>query len=233
MKHLLVIPTYNEIENIEKIINEIFHLYPELSILIVDDSSPDKTAEKAAELQKVYPNLYLIVREGKQGLGSAYIQGFKWGLKNGYELFSTCDADFSHKPCYLKDAIEKIQSGCDVACGSRFIKNGYTTEKHWFRNLLTIGGNVWANFILKTDIKDLMEGFNTYTKTALEKINIDKVSAKGFIFQTEMKFRALKAGCRVEEFPIIFEERTLGKSKMTLNIIIEALFQIILLKFKH
>lgn len=230
MKHLLVIPTYNESENIEKIINEVFRLYPQISILIVDDSSPDGTAKIVEKLQNLYPSLFLLLQNGKSGLAKAYVNGFKWGLEKGFELFSTCDADFSHKPIYIANAIKNIENGYDVACGSRFIDGGNTTEKHWFRNLLSIGGNAWVNLILGTNIKDMLEGFNTYTKNALEKINLDTIVARGFIFGAEMKYKALKAGLKVAEFPILFEERKFGKSKMSFDIIQEAFFMIFKIK---
>ncbi len=231
MNHLLVVPTYNEIENIEKLVKTVFELYPQISILIVDDSSPDKTADKVKKLQNEYKNLFLLERKSKTGLASAYIDGFNWGLDKGFDLFTTCDADFSHNPKYIQTAIDKINEGYDLAVGSRLIKGGDTNEKNYFRNILTRGGNIWANLILGTNISDLLEGFNTYTKSALLKIDLNKVSAKGFIFQAEMKYRAIKAGCKIFEFPIFFEIRREGKSKMNSFIIFEALFQVIKLRF--
>ncbi len=230
MKHLVVIPTYNEIENIEDMINEIFNLYPEISILVVDDSSPDGTAQKVKQLMENNPNLFILVQEKKSGLANAYINGFKWGLSKGFDLFTSIDADFSHKPIYIKDAVKLIESGVDIACGSRYAKDGDTTEKHWFRNFISIGGNIYADFILGDNIKDWTEGFNTYTKDALYKINLDSIKVKGYIFQAEMKYKAIKAGCIVKEFPIIFEERKKGKSKMSSHIIIEALISVLRIK---
>lgn len=226
-KHLVVIPTYNEAENIQKIIVEIFHLYPDISVLVVDDSSPDGTGNIVIEMQEKYSRLYLLMLPKKSGLANAYINGFKWGIDNGFDLFTSCDADFSHKPQYIKDALKLIDDGYDVACGARYIKGGHTTEQHWFRNFISIGGNIWANFILGTHFSDILEGFNTYTIEALQKINIDSVGAKGFIFQTEMKYKATKKNCKIIEFPIVFEERLKGKSKMSSIIILEALFSII------
>lgn len=227
MKHLIVIPTYNEIENIGDMINELFNLYPQISILIVDDSSPDGTAKVVKELQNKYSQLHLLVQEKKSGLATAYINGFKWGLEHNYDLFTSIDADFSHKPIYINDAIKLINMGNDVACGSRYAKNGHTTEKHWFRNFISIGGNIYANIVLGKEIKDWTEGFNTYTKNALQRINLTSVKAKGYVFQAEMKYKAKKAGCKVVEFPILFEERKKGKSKMDSHIIIEAFISIL------
>lgn len=226
MKHLVVIPTYNEIENIEDMINEIFNLYPEINVLIVDDSSPDGTADTVRKLQDSNKQLFLLVQKEKTGLANAYINGFKWGLNNGFELFTSIDADFSHKPIYIKDAINLINQGFDLACGSRYTKNGDTTEKHWFRNFISVGGNIYADWILGNDLKDWTEGFNTYTKDTLSKINLDSIKAKGYIFQAEMKYKAIKAGCKVAEFPIVFEERKKGKSKMDSFIIVEALISV-------
>ena len=230
MKHLVVIPTYNEIENIEDMINELFSLYPEISILVVDDSSPDGTAQKVKQLMENNPNLFILEQSEKSGLANAYINGFKWGLSKGFDLFTSIDADFSHKPIYIKDAVKLIESGVDIACGSRYAKDGNTTEKHWFRNFISIGGNIYADFILGDNIKDWTEGFNTYTKDALYKINLDSIKVKGYIFQAEMKYKAVKAGCIVKEFPILFEERKKGKSKMSSHIIIEALISVLRIK---
>ena len=230
MKHLVVIPTYNEIENIEDMINELFSLYPEISILVVDDSSPDGTAQKVKQLMENNPNLFILEQSEKSGLANAYINGFKWGLSKSFDLFTSIDADFSHKPIYIKDAVKLIESGVDIACGSRYAKDGDTTEKHWFRNFISIGGNIYADFILGDNIKDWTEGFNTYTKDALYKINLDSIKVKGYIFQAEMKYKAVKAGCIVKEFPILFEERKKGKSKMSSHIIIEALISVLRIK---
>lgn len=230
MKHLVVIPTYNEIENIEDMINELFGLYPEISILVVDDSSPDGTGQKVKQLMENNPNLFILEQSEKSGLANAYINGFKWGLSKGFDLFTSIDADFSHKPIYIKDAVNLIESGVDIACGSRYAKDGNTTEKHWFRNFISIGGNIYADFILGDNIKDWTEGFNTYTKDALYKINLDSIKVKGYIFQAEMKYKAVKAGCIVKEFPILFEERKKGKSKMSSQIIIEALISVLRIK---
>lgn len=230
MKHLVVIPTYNEIENIEDMINELFGLYPEISILVVDDSSPDGTGQKVKQLMENNPSLFILEQNEKSGLANAYINGFKWGLSKGFDLFTSIDADFSHKPIYIKDAVNLIESGVDIACGSRYAKDGNTTEKHWFRNFISIGGNIYADFILGDNIKDWTEGFNTYTKDALYKINLDSIKVKGYIFQAEMKYKAVKAGCIVKEFPILFEERKKGKSKMSSNIIVEAFFSVLRIK---
>ncbi len=170
MKHLVVIPTYNEAENIEDMVREIFKLYPQINILVVDDSSPDGTAGIVNRLQNEYKKLYLLNQKIKAGLANAYINGFKWGLENNFELFTSIDADFSHKPVYIVEAVKLINQGYDLACGSRYTKNGATTEKHWFRNFISVGGNIYADFILGKEFKDWTEGFNTYTKKLLKRL---------------------------------------------------------------
>ncbi len=233
MKHLVVIPTYNESENIENLINRIFELYKDINILVVDDSSPDNTSGIVRNLQQKYANLYLLVQKGKQGLANAYINGFKWGMNNGFDLFTSCDGDFSHNPVYIEQLVKKIEEGYDIASGSRYIKGGGTTEKNFFRNFISIGGNIWADFILRTKMKDILEGYSTYTREALEKIDLDSITAKGYIFQAEMKYKAFIQGLKIVEVPILFETRTTGKSKMDLSIIFEALFSVVKLRFKN
>lgn len=226
MKHLIVIPTYNEAENIEDMLSELFQLYPQISVLVVDDSSPDGTAGIVLKLKEKYQNLYLLSQEKKSGLANAYINGFKWGLREGFELFTSIDADFSHKPKYIKTAIKLIDEGYDVSCGARYGEEGGTTEKHWFRNFTSVGGNIYARLILGKEMFDWTEGFNTYKRDVLEKINLDTITVKGYIFQAQMKYKAIRNGFKVVEFPIIFEERKKGKSKMSAFIIIEALVSV-------
>ena len=230
MNHLVIIPTYNEAESIEKIIPEIFKLYNQINILTVDDSSPDGTAKLIEKLQIQYKNLYLLSQEKKQGLKKAYIEGMKWGLAHGFDVFSTCDADYSHNPKYIKDIIEYLNEGYEAIFGSRYIKNGNTRETDWFKNFISIGGNIYARFILGKKIYDWTEGFNTYTKSALEKINLDLITAKGFIMHAQMKYRAVNSNCKYKEFPIDFLKREKGCSKMDFNIIFEAFFCILKIK---
>lgn len=231
MKHLIVIPTYNEADNIKSMADTLFGLYPERSILIVDDSSPDGTGSIVNDLKKEYKNLYLLTQEKKSGLGNAYKNGFKWGLENGFDLFTTFDCDFSHPPESIKTATELINKGIDCACGSRYVPTGDTKETNWFKKYLSIGGNIYARVILGRELYDWTEGFNTYTKEALEKINLSRIKANGYVIHAEMKYKALKQKCKVAEFPISFRERTSGKSKMDIKIIIEAFFMLLKLKF--
>lgn len=224
MKHLVVIPTYNESENIEEMLELLFFLYPNIFVLVVDDSSPDGTAIIVRNLKSKYKNLNILVQKKKFGLAKAYVNGFKWGLAQGFELFTTMDADFSHKPNYIADAVNFIKEGYDVACGARYIKGGSTTEKHWFRNFISKGGNLWINFIWQTSFSDILEGFNTIKKEVLEQINLDTIKSQGYIFGAELKYRSIKNGFKVAEFPISFDVRQKGHSKMDFSIIFEAFF---------
>lgn len=208
MKLLVIIPTYNEIDNISKIVPEVFNVLPEnAGILIVDDGSPDGTAKAVKEMQKTYSErLSLLERKEKSGLANAYITGFKWGFENGYDVLCEMDADFSHKPEYLPQLYEAIQTN-DVAIGSRNIK----------------GGSLYSRMVLGCPVKDLTGGFNMWRKDALEKIGLDTIISKGYSFQIEMKYKAYKAGCSIKEIPIIFPDRVAGESKMSKGIFMEAL----------
>ncbi|MBQ9246760.1 polyprenol monophosphomannose synthase [bacterium] len=231
MKHLIVIPTYNESENISLMVESIFNKYPDKFILVVDDSSPDGTGDIVKNLQKKYSNLNLLTLEGKGGLARAYINGFTWGLQNGYDLFTSFDADFSHPIDKIEDAAKYISEGADITIGSRYTNKGITKETNFYKNFISIGGNFYTKMILGHSLDDWTGGFNTYTRPALEKINLESVKAKGYVFQAEMKYKALKAGCNVKEFPIVFEERQKGKSKMCLAIVFEAFFSMIRIRF--
>ncbi len=231
MKHLIIIPTYNEAGNVQLMIEKIFSLYSEPSVLIVDDSSPDGTAKIVENLKNKYKKLYLIIQDKKYGLARAYINGIKWGIKENFDLFTTIDCDFSHPVEGIKDATEIIKNGYDAACGSRYMPKGHTEETNWFKNFISIGGNIYTRFILGKEIYDWTEGFNTYTKECIEKINIDSIKAKGYVFQAEMKYKAIHNNSKVKEFPINFAERTEGKSKMSYKIILEAFFTVLKLRF--
>lgn len=227
MNILIIIPTYNEAENVTLLITKIFKDFPNVSILIIDDNSPDGTYEAVKNLiEKEIGNLNIIQRSTKLGIASAYIYGFKWGIQNGFDVFCEMDADFSHNPDYLKIMIEKIKF-YEIVIGSRNIRNGKVKGWTIFRNFISKMGNLYSRTVLKKlPIYDLTGGYNMYTLSALEKINIESIISKGFLFQIEMKYKAWKNGCKIIEVPIVFENRKYGKSKMNLNIFWEALIKI-------
>ncbi len=230
MKHLIIIPTYNEAQTVEKITDAIFSRYDSLNILVVDSSSPDGTADIIKNLQKKYNRLFLLTEEKKSGLANAYKIGMKWGLENGFDAISTCDADFSHNPKHFAEIIQYLNEGYEAIFGSRYIKGGNTQEKNWFRNFISIGGNHYARLIIGKEIYDWTGGFNTYTKSALEKIDLNSLKANGYILNAEIKYKAVHSGCKYKEFGIDFAEREKGKSKMDFRIIFEAFLYVFKIK---
>lgn len=232
-KYLIIIPTYNEKENIERLINSIFKETKCLSvnILIIDDNSPDGTAEIVKKISKKYNNnLFLIKRKKKLGLGSAYLTGFKWGLKNNYDILVEMDADFSHNPIYLPKMIALVKKN-DFIVGSRYVKNGEIKNWGILRKFISFGGSLYSRIILGVPIKDLTGGFNVWNKRVLENINLDNIISEGYSFQIELKYRAFQNGFKMFEYPIIFENRFKGKSKMSKKIFFEAIINVLKLKF--
>ena len=227
MKVLIVVPTYNEIENISPFIQRLFQIIPDyVNILVVDDNSPDGTGKTVELLLSDYPNrLFLMAREGKQGLASAYIAGFHWGLSRDYDVFLEMDADFSHKPEYIPEMLEQIKT-YDVVIGSRNIKGGGVEGWPLLRNMISKGGSLYSQLVLSCPVKDLTGGFTMWRKAALEKIGLDTIISKGYSFQIEMKFKAYQSGCSIKEIPIVFVDRKYGNSKMSKKIFMEALVNI-------
>lgn len=230
MKILIIIPTYNEKDNIDKITNEIFlQSIDNLEILIVDDNSVDGTKEILNKL-KSQNKINLIERSSKQGLASAYIEGFKYAIEHNFDFIIQMDADFSHNPKYLNEIISNLKT-YDVVIASRNIKGGNTKGWSLFRNLISKWGSNYARLILNCPINDLTGGFNGWNRETLKKINLDKIISKGYLFQVEMKYKAYKSKAKIIEIPIIFEQRKHGKSKMSLSIFFEALFNVIKIRF--
>ncbi len=230
---LVIIPTFNEIENIEAIIHEVFQLKKEFDILIVDDNSPDGTANKVIELQKKYPlRLFLEVRKEKSGLGTAYIHGFKWALARKYEYIFEMDADFSHRPSDLQRLYRVCINGADLAIGSRYKKGVNVVNWPLYRVLLSYGASFYVKLITGMRVHDPTAGFVCYKRKVLEAINLDTVKFVGYAFQIEMKFRAYLKKFKIEEVSIIFTDREKGKSKMSSSIIWEAVFGVINMKFR-
>jgi dolichol-phosphate mannosyltransferase len=229
---LVIIPTYNEIENIEAIIRKVFSLSKKFDILIVDDGSPDQTAQKVQELQQEFSeNLYLEQRTGKLGLGTAYIHGFKYALKKGYDYIFEMDADFSHNPDDLLKLYEACHNdGFEMAIGSRYITGVNVVNWSMERVMMSYFASKYVRFITGMPIKDATAGFKCYTKRVLETINLDKVRFVGYAFQIEMKFQTWKYGFKIKEVPIIFTDRAKGNSKMSSKIFKEAFLGVMSLK---
>jgi len=231
---IVIIPTYNEIENIESIIKAVFSQHKEFHVLVVDDNSPDLTALKVKELQQEYPDkLFLLKRQKKTGLGSAYIDAFKWCLEKEYGYIFEMDADFSHNP----DDLIKLYNAChldgaDVAIGSRYIDGVNVVNWPMSRILLSYFASKYVRFITRMKIEDTTAGFVCYKRRVLETINLDTIEFVGYAFQIEMKFKAYLKKFKIVEVPVIFTDRKKGKSKMSGGIISEAIFGVIKMKLK-
>lgn len=231
-KNLVIIPTYNEIENIEKMIHTVFSLPREFELLIVDDGSPDGTAAKVKDLQKTYAaKLHIEERKGKLGLGTAYIHGFKWALARDYEYIFEMDCDFSHNPADLVRLLEACENGADVAVGSRYVKGGNVSNWDMKRILLSYFASLYVRMILWIPVKDTTAGFKCYKRKVLQSIELDKIKFMGYAFQIEMKYRAVKKGFKIVEVPIMFTDRVLGVSKMSTKIFKEAFIGVIQMRF--
>ncbi len=233
MKKLIVIPTYNEVENISSLLDCVFGLDLGVHVLIVDDASPDGTGELAEKLREKYPDsLFVLHRAGKLGLGTAYITGFKWGLERGYDVLMSMDADFSHNPKYLPQIFDEIQK-YPCVIGSRYVSGGGVQDWGLIRRMISLGGSIYARVVLFLPVHDLTGGFNCYRAENLKKINLDTITSKGYCFQIEMKFRHCLLGLKVHEVPIIFPDRKLGKSKMSGKIFKEAILNVLKLSFNR
>ncbi|WP_410220807.1 polyprenol monophosphomannose synthase [Pedobacter sp.] len=227
---LVIIPTYNEKENIERIIRKVFSLNAAIDVLIIDDGSPDGTAAIVQNLQKEFTGLHLEQRNGKLGLGTAYIHGFKWALSHNYEYIFEMDADFSHNPDDLVRLREACINGADVAIGSRYVKGVNVVNWPMGRVLMSYFASMYVRFITGIQIQDATAGFKCYKRIVLETIPLDKIRFVGYAFQIEMKFTAIKYGFNVVEVPIIFTDRTEGTSKMSTKIFREAFLGVIQMK---
>ncbi|HET6722924.1 MAG TPA: polyprenol monophosphomannose synthase [Chitinophagaceae bacterium] len=233
MEKLVIIPTYNEKENIADILSAVFGLQQDFHVLVIDDGSPDGTAQIVKELQSTFPTqLFLEERKGKLGLGTAYIHGFKWALAKGYNYIFEIDADFSHNPkdlIRLYDACKK--DGADVAVGSRYVSEGGVINWPKERIILSKGASIYTRMITWMPVKDPTAGFICYKREVLEAINLDAISFVGYAFQIEMKFAAWKLGFKIVEVPIIFKDRTHGTSKMNKGIVKEGILGVLKLRW--
>lgn len=230
---LVIIPTYNEKENIEKMVRKVFSLPKDFHVLIVDDGSPDGTADIVKTLmQEFNGQLHIEERSGKMGLGTAYIHGFKWALARGYEYIFEMDADFSHNPEDLVRLYKACaEDGADLSIGSRYVKGGKVKNWPLGRILMSYFASVYVRLVLWINIKDTTAGFKCYRRKVLETINLDKVRFVGYAFQIEMKYKATKLGFKVTEVPITFIDRQEGQSKMSTGIFKEAFWGVIQMRF--
>lgn len=226
MRSLILIPTYNECENILPLIQAVFHANPTVEILVIDDNSPDGTGALVKAEGTRNPRVHLLSREKKQGLGRAYLAGFQWGLQQGFDVLVEMDADFSHRPEDLTRLLASFREGVDFVVGSRYVEGGRTVNWGLSRKIISRGGSLYSRWILGFPLNDWTGGFNAWTRKALDVIGLDRVTSNGYSFQIELKFRALRGGCHGVESPIVFEDRRVGKSKMSMGIVIEAFYRV-------
>jgi dolichol-phosphate mannosyltransferase len=219
---LIVTPTYNERANLERFVSEVRAAAPHADLLIVDDGSPDGTGELADQIAEDDPQVRVMHRPAKLGLGTAYVKAFRWGLERDYQQFFEMDADLSHQPKYLADFFRELEAGADVVVGSRNIPGGAVEGWGLGRQVLSKGGSAYSRLILTVPVHDLTTGFKAFQRHVLEQINLETVHSNGYSFQIEMTYRALRRGFRVVEVPIVFVDRTLGRSKMNRKIFLEA-----------
>lgn len=228
MRALVILPTYNELGNLGPLMESIIEQGEMFDVLIIDDGSPDGTGLLADHLKTVYPNrVEVIHRQGKLGLATAYLTGFRYGLNKGYDYMLEMDADFSHNPYYLPEFIQTmVREKADVVLGSRYVPGGGATRWPWYRRLISRGGSMYAGLMLGVSIRDLTGGFKCFSRRVLEAMNLEAIESTGYGFQIEMTYRAVRSGFKVAEMPIIFEERREGKSKMSPGIFAEALWMV-------
>jgi len=228
-ENLVIVPTYNEKDNILVLISEIMKLNVPVDVLVVDDSSPDGTGELVKALSKENSRVHLLSRQKKEGLGRAYIAGFQWGLDQGYKRLIEMDADFSHRPKDLESIIQNFQDS-QFVIGSRYVPGGATVNWGWLRLFISKGGSFYSRLILGFPVNDWTGGFNFWNREVLEAVKIHDIRSNGYSFQIELKYRALKKGFKFKELPIVFEDRRVGQSKMSSKIVFEALYKVWLIR---
>jgi dolichol-phosphate mannosyltransferase len=231
---LVVLPTYNERDNLEPIVDSILAQAPDFDVLVVDDNSPDGTGQIADRLSRTHGGrVHALHRAGKRGLGTAYIDGFEWALQRGYALMFEMDADFSHDPAdllRLRDAV--AVNGADVAIGSRWVGHGGTRNWSFLRTLISRGGSLYARLFLGIPVHDLTSGFKCFSRHVLERLDLQSVRSNGYAFQVEMNYRCHRAGFHIREVPIVFVDRRVGKSKMGTHIVVEAMLLVLRLRWQ-
>ncbi len=231
MKSLVIIPTYNESENIEQVVRAVLAALPDTEILVIDDNSPDGTGVIADSLAGANTSIHVLHRPGKMGMGNAYNQGFRYARERGYDVVFEMDADFSHKPSDLPRLLENLQ-GNGLVIGSRYVEGGGTVNWGFSRKLISKSGNLYARTILGMRVNDITAGFRCYSVEALNKVDLDQVKSDGYGFQVEMAYRIKQAGYSIREVPIIFEDRRAGQSKMSRNIVVEAFVRVLMMRLK-
>jgi dolichol-phosphate mannosyltransferase len=223
VRPLVIVPTYNEAENIERILRRIVESLPEVGVLVVDDGSPDGTGDLVKSVAADLPDVHLLARTEKAGLGSAYRAGFAWGLEAGYDALIEMDADFSHDPAVLPSIVAPLTEGFDLSIGSRYVRGGAIPNWARHRHLLSQGGNWYASVVLGLKVADSTAGFRAYSAGIMRKLDLDRIRAEGYGFQIEMTYRAKQHGATIVEVPITFVDRAAGESKMSSRIVFEAL----------
>jgi dolichol-phosphate mannosyltransferase len=228
---LVCIPTYNERENLEGIVQAVLAADARTEVLVVDDNSPDRTGDLADALCAREPRVHVLHRAKKEGLGRAYLAAFAWALARPYAYVVEMDADWSHPPRYLPELLNRAEAGADLVLGSRYVPGGGTVNWGWLRRFISRGGSVYARTVLGLRVRDLTGGFKCFRRQVLESIDLAAVHSTGYAFQIELTYRTLRKGFRVEEMPIVFEDRRVGQSKMSRRIVVEALSMVWKLRF--
>ena len=226
MRVLTVIPTYNEKENLPIVVERLRAAVPDCDILVVDDNSPDGTGQLADSMAAEDSHINVLHRTIKDGLGGAYLAGFDWGLEAGYDVLVEMDADCSHQPEQLPLLLQAIEGGADLAIGSRYVPGGKTKNWPLHRQILSRGANLYTRLILGTKVKDITAGYRAYRREALQKLNLEGIDSKGYVFQVDLAWRSEQAGLKIVEVPITFVEREIGSSKMDGNIIVDSMTKV-------
>ena len=226
MRVLTVIPTYNEKENLPIVVERLRAAVPDCDILVVDDNSPDGTGQLADSMAAEDSHINVLHRTVKDGLGGAYLAGFDWGLEAGYDVLVEMDADCSHQPEQLPLLLQAIEGGADLAIGSRYVPGGKTKNWPLHRQILSRGANLYTRLILGTKVKDITAGYRAYRREALQKLNLEGIDSKGYVFQVDLAWRSEQAGLKIVEVPITFVEREIGSSKMNGNIIVDSMTKV-------
>ena len=229
---LIVTPTYNERENLARFLAGVFEVLPRAHVLVVDDASPDGTGDLAEELAADDERVQVLHRPGKLGLGTAYLDGFRWGLAEGFDVFFEMDTDLSHDPRYLPDFLDALADGADLVIGSRNVPGGGVEGWGLGRHVLSKGGSLYSRTWLGLPVQDLTSGYKAFRRAVLEKLALESVSSNGYSFQIELTYRAALAGCTVREVPIIFVDRRAGHSKMSRRIVAEAVLMVPVLRLR-